>query len=363
MNRILLGYLAREVYGAALIVLLAFLSLFAFFDFMNEFSDIGKDGYQIFHALLYVAMIVPGRVYELFPVAVLIGSLYALTTLARHSEITVMRAAGLSTAALMGMLFLIGLVPVALTFVFGEYIAPPAESAAQQWRLMATHSTVSQQLHSGLWVKDGPRVVNVRVMQPDRSMEQVRVYTFGEDGALVSIAQAGRGRYIEGEDGGAGHWLLTEVARTDFLDGRTELASPSELVWQSALTPEVLSVLMVQPERMSVTNLWAYILHLRDNQQNSKRYEIALWKKIIAPLASLVMLALALQLALTHERSGGVSVKVFLGVMLGVGFYLLNGLFSNLGVIESWSPLTAAFTPSLLFLAAAAVMLYMVERR
>ncbi|MDR1424489.1 MAG: LPS export ABC transporter permease LptG [Azoarcus sp.] len=364
MSRILLGYLAREVYGATLVVLVAFLGLFAFFDFMNEFSDIGKDGYQIFHALLYVAMIVPGRVYELFPVAVLIGSLYALTTLARHSEITVMRAAGLSTAAMMGMLFLIGLVPVALTFVFGEYIAPPAESAAQQWRLMATNSTVSQQLRSGLWVKDGPHVVNVHVMQPDRSMEQVRIYTFGEDGALASIAQAERGRYIAaGEGGGAGHWLLTGVARTDFLADRTELVSPPELIWQSALTPEVLSVLMVQPERMSVTNLWAYIRHLRDNQQNSKRYEIALWKKIIAPLASLVMLALALPFALTHERSGGVSVKVFLGVMLGVGFYLLNGLFSNLGVIESWSPLTAAFTPSLLFFAAAAVMLYLVERR
>jgi lipopolysaccharide export system permease protein len=120
---------------------------------------------------------------------------------------------------------------------------------------------------------------------------------------------------------------------------------------------------MVQPERMSVTALLAYIDHLRENQQNANRYEIALWKKLIAPFASLVMMILALPFALTHERSGGVSVKVFLGVMLGVAFYLLNGMFSSLGTINSWPPPIAAITPSLLFLTAAAMMLYMVERR
>jgi lipopolysaccharide export system permease protein len=360
VNRILLGYFAREIYGAALMVLLTFLGLFAFFDFVNELDSVGKDGYQVQHALLYVAMIVPGRVYELLPVAVLIGSLYALTTLARHSEITVMRASGLSTAAMLWMLGLVGCAPVALTFVFGEYIAPPAESAAQQWRLTATNSMVSQQLRSGLWVKDGHRVINVRTLLPDRSMEKVRVFTFDDGHALRAISDAAQGQYV-GE--GEGYWRLTGVAQTEFFDDHAVLSEPPELIWQSALTPEVLSVLMVQPERMSVANLWAYIRHLRDNQQSAERYEIALWKKLIAPFASLVMLALALPFALTHERSGGVSVKVFLGVMLGIAFYLLNGLFSSLGVINSWMPLMAAVTPSLLFLAAAALMLYMVERR
>jgi lipopolysaccharide export system permease protein len=114
---------------------------------------------------------------------------------------------------------------------------------------------------------------------------------------------------------------------------------------------------------MSVANLWAYARHLRDNQQNADRYEIALWKKLVYPLAVLVMMALALPFAFTHDRMGGVSVKVFLGVMLGVTFHLLNGLFSNLGVINAWNPALAAITPSLLFLAAAASMLYLVERR
>ncbi|MCL2644526.1 MAG: LPS export ABC transporter permease LptG [Betaproteobacteria bacterium] len=363
MNRILLGYLAREVYGATLTVLLAFLGLFAFFDFVNELGDIGKKGYQTYHALAYVAMLVPTRMYELLPVAVLIGSLYALTSLARHSEITVMRASGLSTRRLLLMLCLIGIMPVSVTYVFGEYISPPVESAAQQWRLTATNSAISQQLRSGLWVKDGSRVINVRTLQPDRSMQRVRVFSFEESGALQSIAEATRGIYVQAGDGGRGYWQLTGVARTDFFDDRTALTPMDEVIWESALTPEVLSVLMVQPERMSVTALVAYISHLQENRQDANRYEIALWKKLVAPFASLVMLVLALPFALVHERSGGVSVKVFLGVMLGVTFYLLNGMFSSLGMINSWPPSIAAVTPSLLFLTAAVVMMYMAERR
>ncbi|MDR0564515.1 MAG: LPS export ABC transporter permease LptG [Azoarcus sp.] len=363
MKRILTGYLAREIYGATLLVLLAFLGLFAFFDFVNELDNIGKNGYQTYQALLYVAMIQPSRIYELLPVAVLIGSLLALTTLARHSEITVMRASGLSTAKMIGMLCLISLVPVVLIYVFGEYIAPPAESAAQQWRLTATNSTVSQQLRSGLWVKDGLRFINVRTLRPDRSMERVRVYEFDEKGILKSIADAAHGAYVQMEGGDKGHWELTNVRQTDFSDNYISLSTPEDLVWESSLTPEVLSVLMVQPERMSVTTLWAYISHLRENQQNANRYEIALWKKLVAPFVSMVMMILALPFALTHERSGGVSVKVFLGVILGVTFYLLNGMFSNLGTINSWPPPIAAATPSLLFLAAAVALMYMVNRR
>jgi len=363
MNRILLGYLAREIYGATLVVLVAFLGLFAFFDFVNELDSIGKNGYLAHHALAYVAMLIPSRTYELLPVAVLIGSLYALTTLARHSEITVMRASGLSTGRMLGMLCLVGIVPVVLVYVFGEYIAPYAESMARQWRLTATNSAVSQQLRSGLWVKDGPHVINVRTLQPDRSMQHVRVYTFNEASVLRSIAEVAHGVYVRADQKGKGHWHFTGVTRTDFFDDYTVLDKPDEMIWESALSPEVLSVLMVVPERMSVTALLAYIGHLRENQQNANLYEIALWKKLIMPFTSLVMMILALPFALTHERSGGASAKVFLGVMLGVTFYLLNGMFSSLGMINSWPPLIAAITPSLLFLTAAAMMMYMVERR
>lgn len=359
MSAVLTRYLAREIVVSTALVTLAFIGLFAFFDFINELDGVGRNGYELHHALVYVLLILPGRVYELIPITVLIGTLYALTTLARHSEITVMRASGMSTARMLRTLAGTGLIFVVLTFAFGEYVAPPAERAAQQWKLTATGSAVSQQLRSGLWVRDGARFINVMRVLPDRSMERVRIYTFDDERMLSSLSQAVRGGY----DAQQREWRLIDVVSTRFTGSETQLTHEAEVRWRSDLTPEVLSVLMVAPERMQVTTLYAYIKHLRDNRQNADRFEIALWKKVFYPFASLVMIALALPFAFTHDRMGGVSVKVFMGVMLGVGFYLLNGLFSNLGVINAWPPVMAAMTPSLIFLAAAAVMLLGVERR
>jgi lipopolysaccharide export system permease protein len=351
-------YLAREIYAATTLVLVAFLALFAFFDLVHELEDLGKGSYQLHHAIAYVALTVPGRIYELFPVAVLIGTLYALTQLARHSEITVLRVSGLSTGSLLLSLAKIGSVFVILTFLVGEFVAPPAERAAQQLRLKALSTVVAQEFRSGLWVKDELAFVNVREVLPDTSLRGVRVYEFDQHYQLKSISEAETGVYMPPDT-----WTLVNVAQTLFDGNRARVAHLDEAQWKSALNPDILTVLMVVPERMSLVNLYLYIQHLSENQQKTQRYEIALWKKLIYPIAALVMMALALPFGYMQDRSGNVSFKVFAGVMLGVAFHLLNGLFSSLGVINSWMPLYAAITPSALFLLTAAALTWWVERR
>lgn len=351
-------YLARELYAATALVLAAFLALFAFFDLIHELQDLGKGGYQLQDAVLYVALTIPGRIYELFPIAVLIGTLYGLTLLARHSEITVLRASGLSTRDMLVTLARLGSVFVVLTFVVGEFIAPPAEKAAQQLRLQATSSLVAQEFRSGLWVKDELSFVNVRDVLPDTSLQGIRVYEFDQSYQLRSISEAASGQFLPPD-----RWKLKGVVQTLFESGRARVVTLPEAEWRSNLTPDLLSVLMVVPERMSVVTLYLYIRHLADNQQKTERYEIALWKKLFYPLAALVMMALALPFAYSHDRMTAVSIKVFVGVMIGVAFHMLNGLFSHLGVINNWRPVLAAITPSALFLLTAGGMLWWVERR
>ncbi|MGE5467501.1 MAG: LPS export ABC transporter permease LptG [Ignavibacteria bacterium] len=351
-------YLAREIYAATALVLVAFLALFAFFDLIHEFEDLGKGGYQLHHAMVYVALTMPGRVYELFPIAVLIGTLYGLTLLARHSEITVLRASGLSTGAMLASLARLGLVFALLTFVFGEFIAPPSEKAAQELRLKATSALVAQEFRTGLWVKDELSFVNVQDVLPDTSLRQIRIYQFDPSYQLLSISEAASATF-QPPDG----WKLQDVVQTLFEGEHARVVRSPEMEWRSALNPDILSVLMVVPERMSVTTLYAYIRHLADNMQKTERYEIALWKKILYPLATLVMMVLALPFAYTHNRVTAVSIKVFAGVMMGITFHMLNGLFSHLGVINSWRPFFSAITPSAIFLLAAASMLWWVERR
>lgn len=351
-------HLAREIYAATGLVLVAFLMLFAFFDLIHQLESIGKGGYQIQHALGYVALTLPGRLYELFPIGVLIGTLYALTVLARHSEITVLRAAGLSTGDLLLTLAKIGTVFVVLTLLMGELVAPPAERAAQQLRLRAMGSMVAQEFRSGLWVKDERSFVNVREVLPDASLQNVRIFEFDDRFQLLSISQAERGSYIRD-----GNWLLDGVVRTVFSGDAAHVERFRELNWKSGLSPDLLAVLLVVPERMSLVNLYLFVRHLSGNQQKTDRYDIAMWKKLIYPLAALVMMALALPFAYMQDRMGAVSIRVFAGIMLGIGFHMLNGLFSSLGVINSWPPFFSAITPSVLFLLTAAGMLWWVERR
>lgn len=351
-------YLAREIYGATLFVFAAFLGLFAFFDLIQELKDIGKGDYQLQHALAFVALTVPSHVYELFPVAVLIGTLFALSHLAANSEYTVMRSSGLAPWRATSTLFRIGIVFAVATLVFGELITPVSERAAKQLKLSMTSAIVAREFQTGLWVKDDRRFVNVREVQPDANLTDVRVFEFDDQYRLKSISFAKRGQYV-----GKNVWRLREVVHTSFATTGSSVLRSEEMDWSSVLTPDILAVLFVVPERMSAWNLYQYSRHLSDNRQKTGRYEIAMWKKLIYPLASLVMMALALPFAYIHVRAGGVGLKVFLGIMLGIAFHMLNSLFSHIGQLQSWQPLLSAALPSAVFLGAAALMMWWVERR
>lgn len=351
-------YLGREIYLATAFVLVAFLGLFAFFDLINELRDVGRAGYRLQHAFLFVALSIPGHIYELFPIAVLIGTLYALSHLAANSEFTVMRTSGFSPLQAGATLTRIGLVFVVLTVAVGELVTPFAERAAQQLRLAALGSVVAQEFRSGLWVRSDSRFVNVREVRPDSTLAGVRMYEFDRDLRLRSISEAKEGRYAGGKV-----WQLTDVTQTRFAEGGTKVVQLKEMDWESVLTPEVLAVLMVDPQKMSAFNLFQYTRHLMENKQRAERYEIALWKKLVYPFAALVMMALALPFAYVHARHGGVGVKVFSGIMLGIVFHGLNSLFSHLGVLQQWMPFFSAILPSALFMAAAIGMMWWVERR
>ncbi len=352
-------YLFRETLSAVLLVLLAFVALFGFFDFVEELRGVGRGRYDLSVAVVSVLLSLPGLVYELIPVACLIGTLYALATLARHSEITVLRASGLSTGRLLLTLYQVAAVLAVATFLIGEVLVPLADRIGQQAKAEALDKSFAQQgFISGIWVKDGRSFINIGNAVSDRYLEQLRIYRFEESNALDSVLEAKSAAFVDGKG-----WLLSDVTTTRLAGDGAQVERLENDVWQSSITPELLSVLMVAPERMSLYDLFGYTRHLTENRQKTERYEIAIWKKIFYPLASLVMVTLALPFGYTHDRVGGVSLKIFGGVMLGIGFYALNGLFSNLGVINAWPPMLSAVAPAALFLLAAMVLIWWAERR
>jgi lipopolysaccharide export system permease protein len=356
--KILRRYVSRQIVGGILLVLTALVLLFCFFDLIYELRDVGTEGYRLYAALTYVALSIPGHLYELLPVAALIGTLFALAQLVIHSEYAVMRTSGVSILNMAVTLLRTGLLFALATFVTGEFLVPLSEEAAKKLRLEQTSSVVAQAFRSGLWVKEEQSFVNVARVLYDATLQDVRIYEFDDQYRLRTISQARQGKYLR-----SNLWRLTDVVQTRFEETHTSVARLAEQDWHSVLTPSVLSVLLVPPEKMSLWTLYAYVRHLRENRQESTRYEIALWNKIIYPLAVLVMMVLALPFAYLNVREGGVSAKIFAGIMLGLGFHLVSRLFAHLGQLAAWPPMVAAFVPTAAFLALAVFMIRHLERR
>lgn len=369
-------YIGRSMLGAVAFVLVGFLALFAFFDFINELDDIGRGGYRLQHAVGYVLLSVPSHVYELMPIAALIGTIYALAQFASHSEFTAMRAAGLGRRRALGIVVRSGLWLALATVLVGEGLTPPAEKLAQTLRLSALGGTVAGQFKSGLWIKDTLkdadgkverlRFVNVSELQTDSTMSGVRVFEFDSQFRLVEILSAARGRFVPPQS-----WRLEDTERTLFepvmvagnaVSLRASRSMQPSREWSSELNPDILGVLMLVPERMSAWSLVQYIQHLRDNRQRTDRYEIAFWKKLVYPVAVIVMMALALPFAYLQTRAGGIGYKVFAGIMLGVAFHFMNGLFSHLGLLNTWPAWLAASVPSMIAVLLATAMLAWVDR-
>ncbi|SNR78575.1 lipopolysaccharide export system permease protein [Methylobacillus rhizosphaerae] len=355
--KLLNRYLAQEIISSIMLIMLALLAMFSFFDLIQELENLGKGNYGISKVLLYVLLSAPGHVYEVVPVAVLVGTMYALGQFSRYSELIILRVSGVSIRKIAFSLLRVGLLFAIVTFLVGELVAPLSEKSAQRIRVQATDSVVAQDFRSGLWVKDGNSFVNVQTVMPDASLMNINIYEFDNEFRLRTISNAKDGSF-DGKN-----WNLHQVTQTHFEEQKIRTSIFQEATWQSLIRPELLNVLLVVPEKMSAWNLYFYINHLSSNKQKTSRHQIALWSKMIYPLACLVMVILALPFGFLQQRSGSASTKIFAGIMLGIVYQVLNRVFVHLGLLNDWSPLFSAVVPTLLFMAAGIFMLHWVERR
>ncbi len=369
--------LRKLIYGESLLsislVTLGFLTLFMFFDLVDELQNLGRpnilDGstFQVRHALLYVTLLLPSRLYELLPISVLIGTIFVMARLAQSSEYTILRTSGLDPWRALRLLMSLGTVFVVLAFVVGDYVAPAADRASQllkaryQFRI-----TIGQ---TGAWLREKQEqasyVVNVKALSPNNEMQGIEVFEFRPEGGVRALMQARQARFAPGDA-----WLLEEVVRTEFrnspasVDAATQVLSQLEgeprsamversrsdsLRWPTELSAEMVSVALLKPERMRTIDLFSYIRHLQANGQNAQRYEIEFWRKVFYPISCLVMVMLALPFAYLHMRSGGISAYVFAGVMIGISFFMMNNIAVYVGNLQQWQPWLAAAAPGLLY--------------
>jgi lipopolysaccharide export system permease protein len=378
---VLRRYLSREIWLAIVFVLLALLGLFFLLDMLNEFDSVGKGQYRIQHAALFVLLELPATAYEILPIAALIGTVYALAQFASNSEFTIMRASGMATTQAAVIIVRTGLVIVIAMFLLGDYLVPISQSFANKTRLALISGSGKLDLRSGFWIKDvvldaqgrevGSRFVNANKVGADGVLRQVHIYELDAQRQITSLGVA-ESAVFDPEQG----WRLINISETQFLrvpapddplaasnlTQRTRVVTQAQRIWSTRLDASVFASVIVEPGSMSTAALWKYVDHLHSTKQRATRYEIALWKKFTYPGAVFVLMLLALPFAYLHVRSGGVGVKMFAGIMLGVVFWFSNSLSAHVGMLNQWSPALAAVTPSLVALFIAAAWLRWVER-
>ena len=349
--------LYRDVVWSVVFVAIAFLSLFFFIDFLDELDGVGRNGYTIWHAGLAALFELPGRLYELFPIAVLIGTIYAMARLAQSSEFTILRTGGLGPGRALQLLLTLGVVMGVLTYLVGEYVAPLGE---QQAAALKSQFRGGQALgRTGAWLKEhqgtgaDERNISINVQGTDAKgrMRNIRIFEHDANGALLRRVQAASAR-AESVNGQS-IWRLADVQLTEWpRNGDTVLRERrlDTLDWPTTLAASVVAAAISPIKSMSTVDLWRYSRHLELQEQTSQRYELQFWRRAFYPLACIVMVALALPFAYLHARAGGISLRVFGGIMLGISFVLLNNVVGHLGLLRDWTPWIASALPSLLYL-------------
>jgi len=350
----------RDTINAIGFVVLGFLAMFFFFDLLDEMSDVGRQygdvTYSIGHALLSVSLGIPNHLYELLPIAVLIGSIFVMARFAQSSEFTIMRTSGLGPWLALRTMLTLGACFVVLTVAVGDYIAPAAERAAlnAKAKYMGKTSTVGS---TGAWLKEKNKgntlAVNVGAVRADGALTKVRIFEFDRQGRMVLQIHASSGQGQEAAD----IWVLenAQLTRFQYTDNAgTEAAhlvreNTATLEWPTSISSEMLVAAVHKPDRMPTVELFQFIQHLKANDQSAQKYEIEFWRKVFYPLSCLVMVVLALPFAYLHFRSGGIAGYVFGGVMAGISFFLLNNVFGYAGNLQNWSPMLTAAAPGLIY--------------
>lgn len=334
-------YIARTLVSHVAMVLLVLLALYFFSTLMAEMDKAGSGSYTTMQAVIYCLMLLPRQAYELFPLVALVGTIMGIGSLASSNELTVLRAAGVSVKRLALAVMKTGFLLIIVVVLMGETLAPHLEKMAHAERLVSLATSVSMNTENGFWARDGKDFINIKRLMPGGVADGLTRYRFnGQE--LSEIASARQGLYQKNS------WQVTGVLNTWFAEGRVATQRLKEEQWSSSLTPEVVNVAAMPPENLALWELYAFVNYLHENGLAAQRYETAMWVRFFTPLATGGMILLALPFVFGSLRSVTIGQRVMLGSVIGIVFYLVNGMFSRLGLIYDIAPVVSAGTPTLL---------------
>ncbi len=337
-------YLWKSILIAIFLVLTLFVGLEFIFSLVNELRYVGTGAYTTVDAFSVIFLSMPQHIAQLFPMATLVGTLMGLGILASRSELIILRSAGMSLSDIILIVLKLALVLAVLVWMVSEWVSPMAEKIAHDHKALALSQGQALRTNSGTWMRDGNSFIHIQGMTQDGHLEGITRYQFNDNMQLIKASFALNADYIDN------HWELHEIQETIFEENKLARHTIDKEQWDSNLSPQVLSQVGLKDlDDLSLTGLWHTISYREKNHLETAPYRLAFWQKIVRPLATLVMMFLAIPFIFGPLRSATMGLRMLVGVLVGFVFYTFNQLFGPLTLVYHIPPIMGAFLPTVLF--------------
>lgn len=336
-------YITRTVLGAMLIVLGLISTIDLVFSLADELSSTNRF-YGSTDAVVYVLRTLPTSVYELLPYVALGGALIGLGVLASSQELLVMQASGIRTWVLVSWVLIPVLGVMLFSLVLGEWIAPTLQQKAQSDRALIQSGGQAISSGEGEWRKVANEFIHINAIAPGGTeIFGVTIYELDENRELVRSSFSARGRYVE--EAVVPYWLLEDVQETTFTEQRLHAAQLPSYRWNVDMSPSLLSVLLVRPDRQSISGLYQLARYFDAEGLDSGSYYLAFWKKLLQPLATLSLVILAISFVFGPLREATMGYRVFVAIAIGLAFTIVQRMLGPATVLYGIGPFVAVMIP------------------
>lgn len=339
------SHIRNTVLMAMLVVVSLIISVDLVFTLAEELADTDEN-YSFLNALSFILLTLPTSVYELLPFTALGGALVGLGILASHNELVVMQAAGVTVWRIVWSVLKPTVLIMLISLLLGEYIAPPLEQLAQSNKAVqqSESGTASINSEQGTWRKVGNEYIHINAIAPGgKLLYGISRYQLGDERNIVASSFAESGSYVE--QGDNSFWQLRNIRESNFFGGYITAQQYPQLDWQIDLSPELLSVLLVEPDRQSISGLYRFAQFFEIEGLDSATYFLAFWKKLLQPLATLALVILAVSFVFGPLRESTMGFRVFVALGVGMVFTIMQRLMEPASLLYGFSPLLAVLMP------------------
>jgi lipopolysaccharide export system permease protein len=330
-------------------LVLSFLQIL--FTYLGELGSL-KPTYNAWQAFLYVIWGAPSYLYDILPVAALIGSVLGLGALASNSELIVMRSVGISLWRIVGWVMRSALLLIVLSFVLSEWVIPYTNEKAQSIKKQRSVAALGEV--KGYWSREGQRFIYIDYANSQGQLRNIQAIDFDQNYRLQSFVTAEKGQFLKD-----GQWTLEKSHQVDLLaQGNAIKTDHEQQALGLALQPKYVHMVTLDPDDLSPSQLISFMQYLSEYSQVPKTYELAFWKKVTSPFALITLVLIACSFIFGPLRQQSMGFRLVIALFTGLGFFYLQDFLGYASLVYAPSPAWFVLLPILLMFAAGSYLLY-----